>query len=172
MLFVSLYMIAAHADLRVNVDAIRKASLPSVLISAKCDTPIEERQVDPVMIEQKARRSISGISTLQTTRRSVDEQKHAIFTILKAVVLGNAGTYRNACDPGSCRLTQPQRTSPETHLPHAGERSPVPYGQSRHGRQLVWDMLARTRNTLAASIGTRNMRGMIRAWRGTDRPLH
>ncbi|KAK5736918.1 hypothetical protein LTR17_007062 [Elasticomyces elasticus] len=79
-------------DIPQVLNAIRKASLPSVLISSKCDTPVESRELDPAMIEQKARRSISGINTLQTTGRSLENQKRAIFMILKAVILGQSGT--------------------------------------------------------------------------------
>ncbi len=43
------------------------------------------------MIEQKARRSISGIGTLQTNGQGVESQKRAIFMILKAVILGYSG---------------------------------------------------------------------------------
>ncbi|TKA37794.1 hypothetical protein B0A54_09796 [Friedmanniomyces endolithicus] len=68
-------------DIPEVLNAIHKASLPTMLISSKCDG---ERQLDPAMIEQKARRSISGIGTLQTSGHSVDSQKRAIFMILKA----------------------------------------------------------------------------------------
>ena len=77
--------------------AIQKAALPSVLVSAKCDTPASKRQVDPNEIERKARRSITGISTLQTTEGNVEDHKRAISIILRSILFGSAGK----CDPAA-----------------------------------------------------------------------
>ena len=71
--------------------AITRASLPSVLVSAKCDRPVGERELDPMLIEQKARRSISGIGTLQTSGHSSESQKQAISMILKLILFGAPG---------------------------------------------------------------------------------
>ncbi|KAK6396086.1 hypothetical protein LTR65_010196 [Meristemomyces frigidus] len=48
-------------DVPEVLNAIKNSALPSVLVSSKCDTPAGERELDPLIIEQKARRSISGI---------------------------------------------------------------------------------------------------------------
>ncbi|KAK3106794.1 hypothetical protein LTR53_018055, partial [Teratosphaeriaceae sp. CCFEE 6253] len=86
-------------DIPQVLSAIRKASLPSVLISTNSDTPVAERELDPTMIEQNARRSISGIGTLQVTRRSLDEQKRAIFMILKQIIQGLPGDKDRSSSP-------------------------------------------------------------------------
>jgi len=74
-------------------DAIRRSSLPSVLISTKCDTPIAQRELDPVKIERGARNSIGGIGTVQTSAHDTGAEKHkeAVAMILKQIIFGNAG---------------------------------------------------------------------------------
>ena len=79
------------ANCSQNPAAITRASLPSVLVSAKCDIPVGERELDPMLIEQKARRSINGIGTLQTSGYSLDSQKQAISMMLKLILFGAPG---------------------------------------------------------------------------------
>lgn len=74
-------------------DAIRRSSLPSVLISTKCDTPIAQRELDPVKIERGARNSIGGIGLVQTSAHDAGAEKHkeAVAMILKQIIFGKAG---------------------------------------------------------------------------------
>ncbi|KAK0257088.1 hypothetical protein LTS09_007993 [Friedmanniomyces endolithicus] len=108
-------------DIPEVLNAIHKASLPTMLISSKCDG---ERQLDPAMIEQKARRSISGIGTLQTSGHSVDSQKRAIFMILKAVILGHSETKPRNVSPSR------QRAQSTAIMP-ASPLAPVRIGHAR-----------------------------------------
>lgn len=71
--------------------AIRKASIPSLLVSAKCDTPTADRELDPSMVEQKARRSINGVGTLQSSQSSIDEHKKAMSVLLRNIIFGTQG---------------------------------------------------------------------------------
>ncbi|KAK3632233.1 hypothetical protein LTR56_016474 [Elasticomyces elasticus] len=81
--------------------------------------------LDPAMIEQKALRSISGISTLQMTRRSPHEQRKAIFMIVEAVILGHAEASKS-------RSSLPMRKRAQSN----GVRpiSPQPLARIRHAR--------------------------------------
>jgi len=78
-------------DCSASTGAIRKAELPSALVSCKCDTPPADREVDPSAIEQKARKSVSGLSTFQTSEANLDSHKRAIASILRSVVFGDPG---------------------------------------------------------------------------------
>ncbi|KAK0981364.1 hypothetical protein LTR91_011945 [Friedmanniomyces endolithicus] len=108
-------------DIPEVLNAIHKACLPTVLISSKCDG---ERQLDPAMIEQKARRSISGIGTLQTNGQGVESQKRAIFMILKAVILGYSENKPRNSSP-------PRQRAQSTAVIPASPLAPVRIGHAR-----------------------------------------
>ncbi|TKA39847.1 hypothetical protein B0A54_10197 [Friedmanniomyces endolithicus] len=108
-------------DIPEVLNAIHKACLPTVLISSKCDG---ERQLDPAMIEQKARRSISGIGTLQTNGQGVESQKRAIFMILKAVILGYSENKPRNSSP-------PRQRAQSTAVMPASPLAPVRIGHAR-----------------------------------------
>lgn len=86
----------------LSIDAIKNSALPSVLVSCKCDTPTAERELDPIIIEQKARRSISGISTLQTSENGEGSHKQAISMLLRAIIIGSPGML---CDQQTQGIT-------------------------------------------------------------------
>ncbi|KAK8217181.1 hypothetical protein M8818_001433 [Zalaria obscura] len=65
--------------------AIRKASIPSMLISSKCDYPPAKRDLDPVQIEETAKSRIGNIETLQTTFAGSDAHKRGVSVLLKAI---------------------------------------------------------------------------------------
>jgi hypothetical protein len=73
------------------IDAMRKASLPSVLVSSKCDTPSANRELDPDKIERGARNTIAGLVTLQTSETDVENHRKAMAIVLKQIVLGGQG---------------------------------------------------------------------------------
>ena len=65
-----------------------------MLISCKCDTPAAKRELDPTVIEQKARRSITGIGTLQTSEASQESHRKAMSMILQQIIFGEPGALR------------------------------------------------------------------------------
>ncbi|KAK3675063.1 hypothetical protein LTR78_004997 [Recurvomyces mirabilis] len=101
------------------LNAIRRASLPSVLISAKCDTPPSEREVDPMSIERNALRSFGGISVLQTSENSLESHKSAMATILKSIILGMPGDT-NRTSLATRRRAQSNASRPVSPRPPAG----------------------------------------------------
>lgn len=72
--------------------AIRKASIPSMLISSKCDYPPAKRDLDPVQIEETAKSRIGNIETLQTTFAGSDAHKRGVSVLLKAIQANKHGT--------------------------------------------------------------------------------
>lgn len=80
--------------------ATNKAALPSLLIACKCDKSDAEREVDPTDVELKARRSINGLSTLQTSRQSADNHKRALSMMLKSIIFGSAGSFGGRATAG------------------------------------------------------------------------
>ena len=61
-----------------------------MLISCKCDGPPRERQLDPLIIEQKAKQSVSDLATLQTSVTAPETHKRGISMILKAIIFGHS----------------------------------------------------------------------------------
>lgn len=70
----------------ILADAITKASLPTILISCKCDTPLDEREVDPARVEENAKRAINSISTLQISEFHPETHRRGIFMLLNTIV--------------------------------------------------------------------------------------
>jgi len=65
-----------------------------MLVSCKCDTPAAKRELDPTVIEKTARRSISGIGTLQTSEGSQESHRQAMSMILHQIIFGEPGGFR------------------------------------------------------------------------------
>ncbi|KAI7006312.1 ras GEF, partial [Hortaea werneckii] len=115
----------SFADIPEVLTAIRKASIPSLLVSAKCDTPTADRELDPSMVEQKARRSINGVGTLQSSHSSIDEHKKAMSVLLRNIIFGTQDG-----DEGQDRSSMRRRTQSNAVRPV----SPRPPGGLGHAR--------------------------------------
>ncbi|KAI7528042.1 ras GEF, partial [Hortaea werneckii] len=115
----------SFADIPEVLTAIRKASIPSLLVSAKCDMPTADRELDPSMVEQKARRSINGVGTLQSSRSSIDEHKKAMSVLLRNIIFGTQDG-----DEGQGRSSMRRRTQSNAVRPV----SPRPPGGLGHAR--------------------------------------
>jgi hypothetical protein len=74
-------------------DAIDKASLPSLLVSCKCDIDPSQRQLDPSGVEQRAKSVLRKINTLQVSNTSVDAQSQSVVNMIRAVCAANIGTF-------------------------------------------------------------------------------
>ncbi|KAI7154404.1 ras GEF [Hortaea werneckii] len=115
----------SFADIPEVLTAIRKACIPSLLVSAKCDTPTADRELDPSMVEQKARRSINGVGTLQSSHSSIDEHKKAMSVLLRNIIFGTQDD-----DEGQGRSLMRRRTQSNAVRPV----SPRPPGGLGHAR--------------------------------------
>jgi GTPase SAR1 family protein len=80
---VSLYHV--HRDYKADYpqDALEKASIPSVLVSNKCDR--SDRQLDPNNIEQRAKAVLRSLNTLQSSTSHVGSHSKGISSLLQAV---------------------------------------------------------------------------------------
>ena len=78
-------------DFSVQIDAIGKAGIPSVLVSSKCDTLQGERKIDPAEVEQKAKRSVKNLNTLQTSIRDSETHKRGLSIMLRDILSQTAG---------------------------------------------------------------------------------
>jgi len=72
-------------------DAIDKASVPSLLVSCKCDIDPSERQLDPSRVEQRAKSVRRKINTLQISDTSTSTQVEAVVNMVRAVCSANGG---------------------------------------------------------------------------------
>lgn len=73
-------------DLRDMLKAITKSSLPTALVACKCDTPPAEREVNPFIIEQNAKRVNKNIASLQVSELDPESHKRGMLLVLNAVV--------------------------------------------------------------------------------------
>lgn len=110
-------------------------------MSSKCDTPLDERKLDPVMIEQKARRSISGLSTLQTSHADQDSHRRAVSTILRAIVFGkledssrSASATRKRAQSNAIRPVSPRPPSGRGHARASSEYTGSLHKDQKHAR--------------------------------------
>lgn len=125
-------------------DAISKASLPSVLVSCKCDTPPAQREIDPSVVEKKAKSFVSNLKVMQTSGNSPESTKKGLSMILKAIMAGNARTYTallfvpfimKQVDP--TRLTNMiEKKGHETAPPVVDEHSPTQSVPCHHVHQM------------------------------------
>ena len=122
--------------------AIRKSNLPSLLVSAKCDTPVKERELDPTIIEQKARRSISGVDTLQTSLAGPDNHLQAMHVILRAIIFGELDSERRRSPSATRRRAKSNAVRPVSPRPSSGrgharatsEQTGSLYKEGKHAR--------------------------------------
>ncbi|KAI5270328.1 ras GEF [Aureobasidium subglaciale] len=70
-------------EVPIVLNALEKASVPSVLVSNKCDKA--DRQLDPNNIEQRAKAILRSLDTLQSSILHVDSHAKGLASLLKAV---------------------------------------------------------------------------------------
>ncbi|KAH0361803.1 ras GEF, partial [Aureobasidium melanogenum] len=70
-------------DVPVVLNALEKASIPSLLVSNKCDR--HDRQLDPNNTEQRAKAILRSLHTLQSSTSHVDSHTRGIASLLRAV---------------------------------------------------------------------------------------
>ncbi|CAD0084426.1 unnamed protein product [Aureobasidium vineae] len=72
-------------DVPVVLNALEKASIPSLLVSNKCDCDRDYRQLDPNNIEQRAKAILRSLTTLQSSTSHVDTHAQGLASLLQAV---------------------------------------------------------------------------------------
>ncbi|KAF2200511.1 ras GEF [Delitschia confertaspora ATCC 74209] len=86
---ITVYDVTSHeslAQVPEMLNALSKAPLPFVLAACKCDQHPAHREVDPVVVEQKAKNFLGDIDTFQTSDSAPETQKRCLSVILRAAV--------------------------------------------------------------------------------------
>lgn len=68
------------------LNVLSKSSLPFVLVACKCDRHPAHREVDPSVVEQKAKSFLGDISTFQTSEEKPETQRGCLSVITRAVI--------------------------------------------------------------------------------------
>lgn len=72
-------------------DAMHKTSVPCVLVSCKCDNHPAYRQVDPTIIEQKARASFGEMPAMQTSEGVPEGYRKCMTALMRAIMAARYG---------------------------------------------------------------------------------
>ncbi|KAF2470591.1 ras GEF [Lindgomyces ingoldianus] len=86
---ITIYDVTSHeslAQVPEMLNAISRSSLPFVLVACKCDTHRDHRQVDPQVVEQKAKSFLGDVITFQTSEASPEAHKRCLSVLTRAVI--------------------------------------------------------------------------------------
>ncbi|KAK4985856.1 hypothetical protein LTR66_008054 [Elasticomyces elasticus] len=101
------------------LNAISKAALPCVLVSNKCDIDPADRQVNPVLIEEKAKSFVRDLGIMQASEASPESHKKCVSNLLRVILCGSA------VSPNPPSHLGPGRASPEnSQSPLSKEHAP------------------------------------------------
>lgn len=67
-------------------EAISNAGIASVLVSCKCDARPEDIELDPTDVEQRARRSLKHLNSIQAAATTPETHKRALSMILRDIL--------------------------------------------------------------------------------------
>jgi hypothetical protein len=73
-------MLTEHAG------TLSKAQLPFILAACKCDQHPAHREVDPTVVEQKAKSFIGDVSVFQTSESSPETYRGCLSVITRAAI--------------------------------------------------------------------------------------
>ena len=74
-------------------DALSKSSLPFVLVACKCDQHSTHREVDPAVVEQKARSFLGNVNTFQISESLPDTHRSCLSVITRAIIAAKRREY-------------------------------------------------------------------------------
>jgi hypothetical protein len=69
-----------------RVGTLSKAQLPFILAACKCDQHPAHREVDPTVVEQKAKSFIGDVSVFQTSESSPETYRGCLSVITRAAI--------------------------------------------------------------------------------------
>ncbi|KAF2839551.1 ras GEF [Patellaria atrata CBS 101060] len=139
--------------------AFHKASLPSVLVSCKCDNHPALRQVDPNAVERRAKSFLGEVSAIQVSHTAPETHQKCMSMILGAVIAArqaqskNAATRHRANSSAARQLTVP-RPSPA----HKHERASSEFSGTKLKLQTPNPYEAEAQNHFPANSKTANQR--------------
>ncbi|KNG50267.1 rap guanine nucleotide exchange factor 4 [Stemphylium lycopersici] len=86
---ITLYDVANHeslANVPEMLNTFNKAHLPFILVACKCDQHPAHREVDPAVVEQKAKSFIGDVSVFQTSESSPETHRACLSVITRAAI--------------------------------------------------------------------------------------
>ncbi|KAK5175027.1 uncharacterized protein LTR77_000163 [Saxophila tyrrhenica] len=118
--------------------AINKTGIPSVLVSCKCDASPEEAEVDPADVENRARRSLKVVDTLQTSASTPETHKRGLSMILRAILSAppkdEARSSTDTRRRAQSSAVRPVSPRPPSHTRATSEYTGSISKDSRHSR--------------------------------------
>lgn len=69
-----------------RTDILSKAALPFVLVACKCDQHPAHREVDPAVVEQKAKSFLGDVSVFSTSEASPETHRSCLSVIIRAAI--------------------------------------------------------------------------------------
>ncbi|GME47137.1 Ras guanine nucleotide exchange factor A [Neofusicoccum parvum] len=108
-------------------DVVHKAALPCVLVGCKCDNHPAHRQVDPAVVEQRAKTLVGDLPAFQSSDGSPESQRICLSVMLRAILASRQDT------PAS-KLAAAQRRRATSNSSALQPVSPRPSWKRRHER--------------------------------------
>ncbi|CAD0092550.1 unnamed protein product, partial [Aureobasidium mustum] len=120
-------------DVPVVLNALDKTSIPSLLVSNKCDCDRDHRQLDPNNTEQRAKAILRSLHTLQSSTSHVDSHTRGIASLLRAVSGKDPALSRRRTISSALAFGQTNRAHPPpSHARASSVQSNTMRKDSRH----------------------------------------
>ncbi|KAH0347006.1 ras GEF, partial [Aureobasidium melanogenum] len=118
-------------DVPVVLNALEKSSIPSLLVSNKCDRT--DRQLDPNNTEQRVKAILRSLHTVQSSTLHVDSHTRGIATLLRAVAGKDPALSRRRTISSALAFGQSPRSHPSpNHARASSVQSNTMRKDSRH----------------------------------------
>lgn len=89
--------VSSGASANVCTDMVHKTALPCVLVGCKCDNHPAHRQVDPAVVEQRAKTLVGDLLAFQSSDGMPESQRICLSVMLRAILASRQGE----CAPSS-----------------------------------------------------------------------
>lgn len=109
------------------LNVVQKTALPCVLVGCKCDNHPAHRQVDPAVVEQRAKTLVGDLPAFQSSDGSPESQRICLSVMLRAILASRQDT------PAS-KLAAAQRRRATSNSSALQPVSPRPSWKRRHER--------------------------------------
>ncbi|EKG21694.1 Ras-like guanine nucleotide exchange factor [Macrophomina phaseolina MS6] len=109
------------------LNVVHKTALPCVLVGCKCDNHPAHRQVDPAVVEQRAKTLVGDLPAFQSSDGSPESQRICLSVMLRAILASRQDT------PAS-KLAAAQRRRATSNSSALQPVSPRPSWTRRHER--------------------------------------
>lgn len=84
---------------------LSKSSTPFILVACKCDQHPAHREIDPAVVEKRAKSFLGDVNAFQTSQESPETQKGCLSVITRAAIAAKRRECIPIC-PGANILLQ------------------------------------------------------------------